>query len=83
MEEKGFIYREKNPDDGRGILIKLTVFGIEKRNISKQHVIQFNETIKKNISEKKIQHFFEVTETINDLLNHKKIFGINSTKLKI
>lgn len=83
MEEKGFIYREKNPDDGRGILIKLTVFGIEKRDISKQHVIQFNETIKKNISEKKIQHFFEVTETINDLLNHKKIFGINSTKLKI
>jgi len=74
MEEKGFIYREKNPDDGRGVLIKLTEFGFEKRNISKQHVAQFNETIRKHISEEKIKHFFEVTETINDLITNKKIF---------
>jgi DNA-binding MarR family transcriptional regulator len=74
MEEKGFIYREKNPDDGRGVLIKLTEFGFEKRNISKQHVAQFNETIRKHISEEKIKHFFEVTETINDLITNKKVF---------
>ena len=80
MEEKGFIYREKNPEDGRGVLIKITAFGIEKRNISKQHVIQFNEMVKKHISERKIKHFFEVTETINKLINNKKIFENNSTK---
>ncbi|MFK5959548.1 MAG: MarR family winged helix-turn-helix transcriptional regulator [Lutibacter sp.] len=74
MEEKGFIYREKNPDDGRGVLIKLTDFGLEKRNISKQHVTQFNETVKKHISEEKIKNFFEVTETINNLITNKKIF---------
>ncbi|NQV76872.1 MAG: MarR family transcriptional regulator [Lutibacter sp.] len=80
MEEKGFIYREKNPEDGRGVLIKITSFGIEKRNISKQHVIQFNETIKNHISEDKINHFFQVTETINNLINNKMVFSINSTK---
>jgi len=80
MEEKGFIYREKNPDDGRSVLIKLTEFGFEKRNISKQHVTQFNETVKNNISEEKIKHFFEVTETINDLINNKKVFETEPTK---
>ena len=80
MEEKGAIYREKNPEDGRSVLIKLTDFGIEKRNVSRKHVIQFNETIKKHISEEKIRHFFEVTETINKLINEKKIFDTKPTK---
>jgi DNA-binding MarR family transcriptional regulator len=74
MEEKGAIYREKNPVDGRGVLIKLTAFGIEKRKVSREHVIQFNETVKKHISEVKIKNFFEVTQTINKLINSKNIF---------
>ena len=74
MEEKGAIYREKNPEDGRGVLIKLTPFGLEKRKISKEHVIIFNETIRKNISEEKIKCFFEVNETINKLIANKAIF---------
>ena len=80
MEDKGAIYREKNPEDGRGVLIKLTEFGIEKRNISREHVIQFNETIKKHISEIKIKNFFEVTRTINKLINDKNIFDTKLTK---
>lgn len=80
MEEKGAIYREKNPDDGRGVLIKLTDFGIEKRATSRQAVIQFNETIKQHISEEKINHFFEVTQTINKLINEKIIFNNKPTK---
>ncbi|SFS70107.1 MarR family winged helix-turn-helix transcriptional regulator [Lutibacter maritimus] len=74
MEEKGAIYREKNPEDGRGVLIKLTPFGLEKRKISKEHVILFNETVRKNISEEKIKCFFEVNETINKLIANKAIF---------
>jgi len=80
MEEKGAIYREKNPDDGRGILIKLTPFGIDKRNISKEHVILFNETVKSHISAEKIKIFFEVTETINKLVAEKAIFENITTK---
>lgn len=80
MEEKGAIYREKNPNDGRGVLIKLTDFGIEKRKVSREHVILFNETVKKNISEVKIKNFFEVTQTINRLITSKNIFDANLTK---
>ena len=80
MEEKGLIYREKNPVDGRGILIKITEFGLEKRNISKEHVFKFNETVRKHISQEKINHFFEVTQTINKLINDKTIFNNKPTK---
>ena len=80
MEERGAIYREKNPEDGRSVLIKLTEFGIEKRNTSREHVIQFNETVKKHISEEKIKHFFEVSQTINNLISNKIIFTKKPTK---
>lgn len=80
MEEKGAIYREKNPEDGRGVLIKLTDFGIEKRNISKEHVILFNETVKSQLTEEQLKHFFEVTETINKLVAEKSIFENITTK---
>ena len=75
MEEKGLIYREKNPNDGRGVLIKLTDFGIEKRETSKQSVLQFNDMVKDNVSDTKLQHFFEVTETIQELVSKKLIFN--------
>ncbi len=75
MEDKGLIYRERNPEDKRSVFIKLTKFGIEKREISKSSVFKFNETIRKNISEEKINHFFEVTDMINKLINQKVIFN--------
>ena len=74
LEDKGLIYREKNPEDGRGVFLKLTELGKEKREISRQSVFKFNETIRKNVGEEKINHFFEVTETINKLINEKVIF---------
>ncbi|MGV8945251.1 MAG: MarR family winged helix-turn-helix transcriptional regulator [Lutibacter sp.] len=75
MERKKLIYREKNPEDGRGILIKVTEFGLEKRNTSREHVVKFNETVRKHISEEKINHFFEVTKTISKLINNKIVFN--------
>ena len=75
MEDKGLIYRERNPDDKRSVFIKLTEFGMAKREISKSSVIKFNETIRQNISEEKINHFFEVTDVINKLINQKAIFN--------
>ncbi len=75
MEDKGLIYREKNPEDGRSVFIKLTDFGKEKREVSKLSVFKFNQTIKENISEEKINHFFEVTDLINQLINQKAIFN--------
>ena len=74
LEEKGLIYRLKNPDDGRGVLIYLTDFGKQMRTQSKETVLKFNETIRKNISEEKLQNFIEVADIINDLIAEKKIF---------
>jgi len=74
LEERDLIYREKNPEDGRSVLIKLTDLGIEKRDISKASVYTFNQTIRENITKQKIDHFFEVTELINKLINQKSIF---------
>ena len=74
MEEKGLIYREKNPEDGRGVFIKLTDLGREKREISKESVYQFNKVIREHTSEEKIAHFFEVTDVIHQLIAEKAIF---------
>ncbi|WP_293871477.1 MarR family transcriptional regulator [Flavobacterium sp.] len=74
LEEKGLIIRKKNPNDGRGVLIFLTEFGKEKRTQSKETVLKFNETIRKNITEEKLQNFVEVADIINDLIAEKKIF---------
>ena len=80
MEDRKAIYREKNPDDGRGVLIKLTEYGMKKRKTSREHVIQFNKTIKEHISEEKIDHFFEVAQIINNLISNKQIFDNKPTK---
>ena len=41
---------------------------------SKETVMQFNDTIRKNISEEKLQNFMEVADIINELISEKKIF---------
>jgi len=80
MEERGLIIRKKNPEDGRGVLIYLTEFGKEKRDLSRNTVLKFNETVKNNISEEKMKHFMEVSETINELITEKNIFSDADSK---
>ena len=82
MEDRGLIERKPNPDDGRGVLIYLTEDGKEKRDYSKDRVIKFNEAIRTKVSEEKIDHFYEVMETINDLIQNKKIYNQKETVLK-
>jgi DNA-binding MarR family transcriptional regulator len=79
MEEKGLIYRKKNPNDGRSVLIFLTDYGIDMRNISRKKVYSFNETINKNLSPEKIANFHEVSNTIVDLIQQRKIFNKKQT----
>jgi len=82
MEEKGLIERKPNPEDGRGVLIFLTDFGKEKRDYSREKVLTFNEAIRNNISVEKINHFYEVTELINEMISNKKIYNQKQTVLK-
>jgi len=81
MEDKGAISREKNPDDGRSVIIKLTDYGIEMRESSKNHVYQFNNVVKNYVTEKELESFFKVTSTINKLIADKGIYkSVNQDK---
>lgn len=80
MEELKLIERKPNPEDGRGVLIHLTDFGKEKRDYSREKVIRFNEAIRSELTEQKLNHFYEVAEVINEMISNKKIYnkeGIN------
>ena len=74
MEEKGAICREKNPDDGRSVIIKLTDYGKEMRKVSKGHVYQFNNVVREYVTENELDSFFKVMKIINTLIAEKKIF---------
>ncbi|WP_435263991.1 MarR family winged helix-turn-helix transcriptional regulator [Tenacibaculum sp. nBUS_03] len=80
MEDKGAIFREKNPNDGRSVIIKLTDYGKEMREISKGHVYQFNNEVRKHITDEELENFFKVTKTINQLITDKMIYGDDINK---
>lgn len=75
MEEKDLIYRQRNPADGRSVLIFLTAFGKEKREDAKKAVIEFNRAIFSNIPEQKLDIFFEVIKKVNELISNRKIYS--------
>ena len=75
MEEKGLIARKKNPVDGRGVLINLTKLGKEKRELSRDRVLKFNDVIKQHIPQEKLDHFIEVAEKINELIAERQIYN--------
>lgn len=75
MENKDLISREKNPEDGRSVLIKLTGFGIEMREYSKQVVLKFDEKVQEKIPKEDLQTFKEVARTISDLIANRKIYN--------
>lgn len=79
MEGRGLIERRPNPNDGRGVLIHLTPFGLDKRKDSKDVVLRFNEVIREHLDETQLDCFFEVMETINKLISEKKIYSKNSS----
>lgn len=75
LEDKKFIERVPNPEDGRSVLLKLTPLGLEKRNFSKSLVLQFNKQIEERVGEKKLEAFREVSETIIELIQSKNIYN--------
>lgn len=75
MEDKGLIIRKKNPSDGRGVIIHLTKLGKEKRELSRDTVLKFNEIVRQHVSQEKLDSFIEVAETINDLIADRNIFN--------
>jgi MarR family transcriptional regulator, organic hydroperoxide resistance regulator len=74
LEDLDLIERLPNPNDGRGVLIHLTKSGIKNREEVKQNVLKFNTAVKTEISEEKLNHFYEVSESIMNLISNKRIF---------
>ena len=74
MQERGLIERRPNPEDGRGVLIHLTDFGLEKRKDSKAAVLRFNEAIRAEVTQSELEGFFTVVDKINHLISEKKIY---------
>jgi len=83
MEEKGLIYRKPNPNDGRGVLICLTEFGIENRLISRDKVYYFNELVGRRIPRNKINTFLEVAQEVTRMITEKEFqFPVHESKNK-
>ncbi|MXV37933.1 MarR family transcriptional regulator [Flavobacteriaceae bacterium Ap0902] len=74
LEGRGLIERHPNPEDGRGVIIKLTPDGLEHRNIAKRVVTKFNDTVRGEFGDEKIAIFYEVCSGIQNLIEEKKIF---------
>lgn len=67
MEELGLIYRQADPHDKRSVKIFLTPFGIQKRNIAKNVVRQFNEYLNAHITDKERLQLIKSLNKINQL----------------
>lgn len=65
LEERNFIERKPNPNDGRGRLVYLTKLGLKKREISKKIVLEFNKSISEQLTNSQINTFFKVINCIN------------------
>lgn len=74
IEEKRWVYRQKDPVDGRSVRIFLTDLGKQKRELSRRAVREFNKKVRALIPEEKLNSFFEVLNEVNEIVNDPKIF---------
>ncbi len=80
LEERELIIRKPNPEDGRSVLICLTDYGKEMREVSKKTVLTFNNKIKEKVDPEKLKYFFEVVSTIHNLIDNNQIFDQKNEK---
>jgi len=76
MEENGLIFRKRDETDKRMVKVFLTPLGITKRKIAKNAIVEFNKYISKNIDNKELADFKQLTGIILELtksFNHNFI----------
>ncbi len=74
MEEKGLIYKKRDPEDTRSVRIFLTDLGVEKKAISREAVKAFNEEVFNTIEPEKLEAFFDVIHKVNDIIDKNEIY---------
>ena len=74
MEEKGWVYREKDPSDGRSVRIFLSELGKEKRELSRRAVREFNSKVRTLVPKEKLNNFFSVLQEISAIVDDPSLF---------
>ncbi|MHA6249781.1 MarR family winged helix-turn-helix transcriptional regulator [Pontibacter sp. CAU 1760] len=74
MEEQDLIYKESDPSDKRLVRIFLTKKGLEKKEVSRQVVIQFNKKVREEIPQQDLDVFFGVCSRIMGMIEDKEIY---------
>lgn len=72
MEEDQLICRKQDENDGRLVYIHLTQEGRKKKEVAKKVVKEFNQYILDNISQRNLESFFNVMESIGNLTEEYK-----------
>ncbi len=74
LEADDLIYRKQDETDKRLVKVYLTEKGKEAKEIAKNVVRKFNNAIRDEIPESKLEVFNEVIEKINTIISEKKIY---------
>lgn len=74
MEEKGWVYREKDPSDGRSVRIFLSEIGKEKRELSRRAVREFNAKVRSFVPNEDLNTFFKVVNQISAVADDSNLF---------
>lgn len=85
MEDKGYLERRPDSADGRVTRIFLTEEGKKKRELAKIGVVAFNKAVRDLVPTEKLDIFFEVANTINEIIDKKSIYdkvNINQIAVK-
>lgn len=75
MEERGLIYREVDKNDKRSVRILLTKEGKKHREKSKDTVLKFNEAVRAHLPKEKLDVFFEVVQSVNQVIEKNCIYS--------
>ena len=68
MEDDGLIRREVDKADKRKVLIFLTPLGVDKRRVSRDVVLDFDDHLLSQIPKGKLKVYFEVMRKIDELV---------------
>lgn len=72
LEEHKVIERRSDPNDKRKSVIHLTPLGINRREIAKKVVIDFNENVKSHFEKEEMDTFFDILKKINKIIDSTK-----------
>ncbi|MBI3221014.1 MAG: MarR family transcriptional regulator [Bacteroidetes bacterium] len=74
MEEKGLIFRQVDQNDKRSVKVLLTKEGKKMKEKSRDTVLRFNEAVREEISPENLNVFFEVVQTIHQIIEKNNIY---------